>query len=123
MPLELLKLDGAGILTPHIDLQNNLNQMPSMVPSTEGPLTVPCSLPLELILKSPHPTPHPPSSSLLLAPCVKPIVDLDLNRHKSLDMAWGPDALIVLKSQAFLEGKVSGTKWEFRRSMEYIHSY
>lgn len=91
-----------------------------MVPSREGPLTVPYSLPLELIPKSPHPTPQPPSSSLLLAPCVKPIVDLDLNRHKYLAMAWGPDALIVLMSQAFQRGQVSGTKWEFRRSVEYI---
>lgn len=46
--LELLRLDGAGIPTPHTGLQNNLYKMPNIVPGTEGPLTSPRTLPLEL---------------------------------------------------------------------------
>lgn len=80
--LELLRLDGAGVPTSHTGLQNNPYEMPNVAPGTESPLTSPCCLPLEPIPNSPCPTEHVSLCASFQPPCVKKIIDLDLNRHK-----------------------------------------
>lgn len=81
--LELLRLDGVGIPTPHTDLENNLYKMPNIVPGTEGTLTSPFSFPWNQSQILPVPLYMAISLHLSFQPlCIKSTTDVDLKRHK-----------------------------------------